>query len=186
MPHYDSIPELRTAKKDSDGTALAVGSVTWGQYLYTEEDGSTSYTDGLTVISNQEYLQQGDLTGKAGWGAPVAYFDTCLRDLGGSEIPFSQGFRLGLVPPTAVLSFKLMRGIYGGPSGGAPGLRRAYILQSHKDESLASHGLGFSSESAPVLTVAPPMPVTRIGGTQRTPPTSSCFAGACSCFSGIF
>jgi hypothetical protein len=185
--HYNSIPELRTANKDSEGTALAVGSVNWAQYLYTEEDGSEAYADGLQVISTQEYLQQGDLTGKAGWGAPVVYFDTCLRDLGGTEIPFSQGFRLGLLPPTAVISLKLMRGIYGGPSGGAPGLRRAYILQSHKDESLASHGLGFSADSAPVLTVAPPMPVSRIGGRQRvSPEASSCFAGACSCFKGIF
>ena len=185
--HYNSIPELRAANKDSEGGELTVGSVNWAQYMYTGEDGSETWDQGLQVTSTGEYLQQGDLTGKAGYGAPICYFDTCLRDLGGSEIHSSQGFRLGLTPPTAVMSLKIMRGTYGGPSGGAPGVRRAYILQSHKDESLASHGLGFSADSAPVLTVAPPMPVTRIGGRQRVSfEPSSCFAGACSCFKGIF
>ena len=74
--HYDSIPELRTANKDSEGGELEVGSVNWAQYLYTEEDGSDAWDQGLQVTSTGEYLQQGDLTGKAGWGAPILYFDT--------------------------------------------------------------------------------------------------------------
>jgi hypothetical protein len=185
--HYDSIPELRTANKDSEGGELAVGSVNWAQYLYTDYDGSEAWDQGLQVTSTKEFLQQGDLSGKAGWGAPILYFDTCLRDLGGAELPTTQGFRLGLSPPTAVMSLKIMRGVYSGPSGGAPGVRRAYVLQSHKDEALAAHGLGFSADSAPVLTVAPPLPVTRVEGRKRVSfEPSSCFAGACSCFKGIF
>ena len=75
MAQFSTVPELRTHNQDSDGTELALGTVSWGRYLVTHEDGTTSYVDGLTS-SDGEYLRQGDRrggscakgrTGRHGW-----------------------------------------------------------------------------------------------------------------------